>query len=172
MSYKFNPFTGTFDLVTPVLTGWAQYLDTEYSAASPFEIVEGTTVTLPNNAGNNIITYLPQGVTALYDASTQKLTPAAVGDYNAITVRFNAEASSTSAYLEFGIDTGNPAGPIFRDVKVFPKGAGVVHPFTFTCMGFSLNNFKNNGGIVKITATGGDVEIYDINYHFARLIPA
>lgn len=153
-----------------VNTGWAQYLDTEYTLASPFVVADGVTTTLPNNAGNNITDYLPRGE-VLYDPALQKLTPAAIGDYNAITIRFDAGASSTSTYLEFGIDTGNPAGPIFRDIKVFPKGAGVEHPFTFTCLGFSLNNFTNNGGIVKITAVGGDVEIHDINYHFARLIP-
>lgn len=151
--------------------GWAQYLDTQYTALSPFEILNGVTTTLPNNAANNITQYLPDDVT-LYDPLTQKLTPAAVGDYNAITIRFTAEASATSTYLEFGIDTGNPTGPIFRDIKVFPKGAGVEHPFTFTCLGFSLNNFTGNGGIVKLKAVGGDVEVYDINYHFARLIPS
>lgn len=151
--------------------GWAQYLDTQYTEVAPFVLSDGVTSTLPNNAGNNIVAYLPNGVT-LYDPLTQKLTPAAVGDYNAITIRFNAETSATSTYLEFGIDTGNPAGPIFQDTRVFPKGAGEKHPFTFTCLGFSLNNFTGNGGVVKLTAVGGDVEVYDINYHFARLIPA
>lgn len=155
----------------PENNGWAQYLDTQYTEAGPFTILDGVQSTLPNNAGNNITAYLPQGVT-LFNPATQKLTPAAVGDYNAITIRFNAESSSTAAFIEFGIDTGNPLGPIFQDIKVFPKGAGVKHPFTFTCMGFSLNNFKNNGGIVKIKPVGGDIEVYDINFHFARLIPA
>lgn len=156
----------------PANTGWANYLDTQYTAINPFTVLDGVTSTLPNNAGTVIDDYLPNGVSQFYNSGTQKITPGAVGDYNVITVRFNAESSTNTAYLEFGIDIGGTQGVIFRDIKVFPKGAGVEHPFAFVCPGFSLDTFLANGGSVKISALNGDVDIYGINYHFARMYAA
>jgi hypothetical protein len=169
MSYKFNPFTGTFDLTEAGKTGWAQYADTQYTSASPFEIIDGATSVLPNNAGSKIETYLPVGVTAFYSQATQRITPQAIGDYNAITVRFRAVASSSSTHMDFGIDIGGAQGIIFRDLKVFPKGAGVEHSFSFVCTGFSLSTFVANGGQVMIGPTGGDIEVYEIEFQVARM---
>lgn len=150
-------------------TGWAQYADTQYSDSTPLVIVDGQTVTLPNNAGSKIEQYLPEGVTAFYDAQTLKITPKAAGDYNIITIRFRASATTSSAHMDFGIDIGGSQGVIFRDVKVFPKGAGVEHSFAFSCPGFSLNTFVTNGGQVKIGVTGGDIEVYGIEFQIARV---
>ena len=149
--------------------GWAQYDDTQYSSSSPFEILDGQFVTLPNNAGENLTGFLPAGVSSYFDQATQKITPKNVGDYNIITIRFRAVASTSSTHLDFGIDIGGAFGVIFRDIKVFPKGAGVEHSFAFTCPGYSLNTFVANGGMVKLGAVGGDVEVYSISFQIARV---
>lgn len=169
MSYKFNPFTGTFDEVTAPKTGWAQYSDTEHTSVDPFDITDGQFVTLPNNAGSKIETYLPAGVTSLYNSTTQRITPNKIGDYNTITVRFKAVASTSTTNLDFGIDIGGAQGVIFGDVKVFPKGAGVEHSFSISCPGFSLATFVANGGAVKLGATGGDIEVYNIEFQIVRI---
>lgn len=150
-------------------TGWAQYVDNEYTSASPFEIDNGQFVTLPNNAGSKIETWLPVGATALYDPIAQKIVPVGVGDYNTITIRFKAVATASTTHLDFGIDIGGTQGVIFRDVKVFPRGAGVEHPFSISCPGFSLNTFVANGGTVKLGATGGDIMVYDIEFQIVRM---
>ena len=169
MSYKFNPFTGTFDEVNLPKTGWAQYMDTAYTSTSPFDIADGSFVTLPNNAGSKIETYLPVGVTALYDSTAGKITPKAIGDYNTISIRFKAVASTSTTHLDFGIDIGGTPGVIFGDIKVFPKGAGVEHSFSISCPGFSLGTFVANGGVVKLGASGGDIEVYNIEFQIVRI---
>lgn len=148
--------------------GWAQYMDTAYTSSSPFAVADGVETNLPNNAGTSITAYLPTGVAELYNPATQKIAPKAVGDYQAITVRFKARASVANSYLDFGIDIGGTQGVIFRETKVFAKGADVEHSFAFVVPGYSLTSFVTNGGQVKVTPGGGDVEIYGIEYQIAR----
>lgn len=148
--------------------GWAQYADTDYTSESPFSANDGVEVALPNNAGTGITDFLPTGVAALYDPILQRITPKAIGDYQTITVRFKARASVASSYLDFGIDIGGSQGVIFRETKVFAKGADVEHSFAFVVPGYSLNSFVTNGGQVKVTPGGGDVELYGIEYQIVR----
>lgn len=149
--------------------GWASYGDTVYTSVSPFTVLENATSTLPNNAGTVINSHLPVGTASFYNSGTSKITPTRSGDYNIITVRFNAECSHIDTAMDFGIDIGGSQGVIFKDVKVFPKGNGVTHPFSFVCPGYSLDTFIANGGLVKITAVNGDIDIYDIEYQIARV---
>lgn len=150
-------------------SGWAQYFDTQYTDVSPFTLADGVTATLPNNAGSKIEDYLPQNVGPFYNPVTQKITPAKVGDYNILTVRFRGIATHINTSIDFGVDIGGTQGVIFRDVKVFPRGAGVIHDYAFVCPGFSLATFIANGGLIKVGAMGGDIEIYNIEYQFARV---
>jgi len=153
-------------------TGWASYSDTTYVVGAPFAITEGVTSTLPNNAGTVIDTYLPSGVTEFYDQATSKITPDGVGDYYNFAIRFKAKNSNIAGYFDFGIDVGGSLGIIFKETQLFLKGANTEQSFSITCSGYSLDTFVANGGLVKITATLGNLSIYDIQYQINRTFKA
>ena len=47
-------------------TGWAEYVDTQYTSGSPFQITTDNKVTLPNNAGTIRDSQKPRDVSSFY----------------------------------------------------------------------------------------------------------
>lgn len=148
-------------------TGWAQYKDTVYTAASTFAITAGAGFTaLPNNKGVVIESYLPQGVTTFYNGTV--ITPENEGDYYIFTLRMNAKCAHANGIFEFGIDIGGAQGIIFKETLLFSKGAGVEHAFSIDANGFTGTTFLANGGTIKISPIVGNITIYDIEYQITR----
>lgn len=150
-------------------SGWALYRDTANTSATPFTLIAQQPTYIPNNAGVVFNTQLPSGVTAFYDVSTQKITPARQNDYYIITARFKAIATINGSFLDLGLDTQGPLGYIFRETLPFTKGAGVEQAYSYRCPGFVSANFLNNGGRIVATANNGDIDMYDIEYQIARV---
>ena len=149
-------------------TGWASYVDNQYTVGSPLSITSGTTVTLTNNAATTITSNLPIGVTAFYNNSTSKITPAGIGDAYGISIRFKAKSSSASDYFDFGIDVGGSVGVIFKQTKAFLKGANTEMSFDINVNAYTLSTFVSNGGLIKITAGNGTMSVYDIIFDVFR----
>lgn len=150
------------------VSGWAQYSDTQYTVGSPLTIADGATVTMPNNAGSVLNSYLPEGVVSLYDSTSKKITPRAVGDYYVITTRFKAKNSAAaSAYIEFGIDIGGAFGQQFKEAKLFIKGANTEQDFSIVSPCYDLDTFIANGGTPKLKSVGGTTSIYSVSYQIA-----
>lgn len=147
--------------------GWASYSDGTYTSGSPFAVNGGTTADLPNDAATKIETYLPPDVETYYTGGA--IRPRNVGDYQLIVIRFNATCTNPNTAIDFGVNIGGALGVIFKDTRVFPKGAGVEHSFSFVVPGYSLDTFVANGGVVRIGAVGGDVDLYDIEYQICRI---
>lgn len=147
--------------------GWARYSDTVYTQASPFTVAEGVESNMPNNAGSALRSFLPLGVGDFYDGT--KITPDIAGDYCIITIRFMASCTKSVGYGALSIDIGGAEGKIFPHLMVFPKGAGVFHPFDIPIPCFMLDTFKANGGIVKLDAQLGDISVASISYQIARV---
>lgn len=168
MRYVFNPFTGTLDAVMGRVNGWASYGDTLYTDVSPLVLVAGAATPLPNNAGNTIDDYLPDGVTEFYDGTI--ITPQNEGDYYVFTLRFRAKSSTGSlTHLDFGIDIGGTQGVIFRESLTFTKGSGVYQNYSIVVPFFSGATFIANGGIVKVTSNTGSVSMSEIFYQIVRV---
>lgn len=152
-----------------IRTGWASYADNVYTVGSPFSVAAGVTSTLPNNAATVINSQLPTGVTSFYNSATSKITPQNNGDYYAITVRFKAKNTETQGgYFDFGLDIGGSLGIIFKESKLFVKGANTEQDFVLTCNGYTAATFVANGGIPKITGGNGTTTIYNIEYQISR----
>jgi len=149
------------------LLGWASYQDTIYTSGIPFVLVDGIKSTCPNNSGTVINTYIPFGVTSLYNNGTQKLTPAQVGDGYHFSIRFIAIPSALNMYLLFGVDIGTGTD-IFQQTIPLPHGAGVPKPVSIDVQGYSLSTFLANGGLVKLTAIGGTCSIHTIEFQIHR----
>lgn len=149
------------------LLGWASYTDTNFTSSAPFTLSDGIRVTLPNNSGTVIDTYMPFGVTRFYNNATNKITPVGLGDGYSISVRFTAVPSAVNTYISFGIDIGFPAD-IFQQTIVLPRGAGTPNPVDIEVQGYSLSTFLTNGGLVKLTAVGGNVQVYGVEFQIHR----
>ena len=148
--------------------GWGVYIDTNYTAGSPFLANQSASyIALPNNKGNVIETYLPSGVTTFYDGT--KITPKNIGDYYSISIRFDAKNSSSTGYFSIGIDLGGSIGIAFKETLVFAKGANTEQSFSITVPAYSLGTFISNGGIIKILAEQGNASIYNILYHVTQI---
>lgn len=147
--------------------GWGRYLDTVYTQASPFVVVEGATGSVPNNAGSTIKAYLPLGVADFYNGTV--ITPDIAGDYCIITIRFMGMCTKSNGYGVLSIDIGGAEGQIFPHMMIFPKGAGIWHPFDIPIPCFMLDTFKANGGIVKIDAQLGDISVATVSYQIVRI---
>lgn len=151
------------------MIGWQRVADTQYTESAPFSVGSGVTVTLPNNAGEEINSQMPDGVLSFYDSATSKITPENDLDKMVFTIRFKAKNSAANgAYLQFGIDIGGTFGVIFEESKVFVKGANTEQSFNFVSPGYTGSTFLANGGEIKITSVGGTSSIYDIEYQIER----
>ena len=150
------------------LTGWASYADSIYTDASPLSIANGVTATVNNNAATVINSYIPFGVTSFWNSATAKITPINAGDGYTFCLRCKIKPSAADTYLDFGIDVGGAVGVIFKQTLVLPKGAGIEHDINIECTGYSLATFVANGGIMKITANGGTLSIYNIELQVHR----
>jgi hypothetical protein len=150
--------------------GWANYNTTTFTNASPFVIAPNSTVTLPNNANNSMISELPAGVTNLYNGTTNKITPALIGDAYLINVRFKARTSANSDFLVLFIDILSGV-QINADARPFLRGANTEQAFSFSIPVFTMDTFVANGGLIKIVSNTGTISVYDITYFITRTYP-
>jgi len=148
--------------------GWGVYRDTTYSSGSPWTLTGGTAAALPNNAGDNTISFMPPGVKPFYDGS--KIKPAAVGDYYILTVRMQGQYSGVLPVLEFRIDVGGSVGEICKETLTFDRGSGVTHPFSIVVPFEASEPFVTNGGTIELeSVAGGDVDFWGMENQISRV---
>ena len=147
-------------------TGWADYVDTQYTSESPFSLAADTPVDLPNNAGTVVNSQIPDDITAFYDG---EVITGREGDGMIVTINFDAlPTNANTTYLEVWIDIGGSVGELYRRIVSFPKGNGVVRPVTMSTAVYTLDTWESNGGTVRVSANN-TCDIYDIRYLFHRL---
>lgn len=151
-------------------TGWAVYVDSLHTSASPQTIAEGATAVLSNNSNTVINSQIPtDAVSPLWNAATGKFVPIKENDYYTWIVRFKAKnTQSQGAYVNVGIDIGGAFGTIFPESHLFIRGANVEQDFNIEMSGYSGSTFMANGGIPKITSVAGTTTIYAKEYHIVR----
>ena len=153
-------------IISTGLLNWAQYGDTTYTASNRLTLIAGATIVLPNDALNNITSYMPSGVT-FYDPATLKITPQSVGETYELRINYKGESGSVSNYLTVQLDIGGTQGVVLERIQTFPKGTGTEHAFSSSNVLFALDTFVANGGTLSITADG-TAEIWDITYVIVR----
>lgn len=159
---KMKIFLETLD--TSNVTGWANYVDSQYTDGSPLVLTtaEGL-INLPNNAGNTIESFLPIGMSSFYDGT--KII-GLTGNAYVITMEYKVRPTSAAASPRIltSIDIGGAVGNIFQRDFTMGKGNGVIHNYLSAFLYFTLDTWEANGGTVKVQAIGSDVEIFDIRY--------
>jgi hypothetical protein len=147
-------------------TGWASYVDTQYTnSGSPFVLAANTDTILPNNAGTIIDSQKPNDIVTFYDGS---VITGRNGDNLDIMIYFKAVPSSVNQYLDIWIDIGGAIGELYRQTFEFPKGAGVERGVLYSLpSAYTLNTWEANGGTVYLRSNS-DLDIFGINYNFDR----
>ena len=149
------------------MSGWASYVDTEYTEENPLELGSNRQWTeLPNNAGFVIDSQLPSDIDSFYEDG--KITGRS-GDGVGIAIRFKMQAS-TNGLVAFntGVDIGGDFGVIFETNHTPPKGRNTEQPITHSFQGYQLDTWEANGGVVKI-APRNAIRVYDIQFFIQRL---
>ena len=152
--------------------GWASYIDTLHTSGAPQLITEGVTpVLLTNNCGTVNSTQLPDGVVKLFDQATTKITPVQENDFNSVDIMFTVKNSVTNGFFTVYVDIPT-LGHRFEQLFVCPKTAGTAMGVNYSFHHFVSEQFATNGGIIYIVANSGNLQIYDKQYRFAKLINA
>lgn len=151
----------------PTSTGWASYVDTQYTAVAPFTLTANTDTVLPNNAGNVIDFQKPVDVVTFYDSATQSIT-GRTGDNLDVMVYFRAIPSAANQWLDVWIDIGGSIGELYRQTFSFPRGAGTERGVLYALpSAYTLGTWQANGGQIYIRSNAA-VDIHDINANFDR----
>ena len=156
-------------------TGWALYADSTYTSGSPLAINNAKVQITCDALGST--TYkgeLPTGVTDLWDATNNKITPVNDGDAYSLRLTFNAQGPQ-NAYFDIGLDIGTDiqASPIVvaKETKIHPKGAGVTSGYSFDIPIFSRSTFIANGGKLFIDTSDDAIQldVFDIVVYLCRV---
>ena len=146
-------------------TGWASYVDTQYTSGSPFAVTANVDTSLPNNAGTIIDSQKPSDVPSFYTAG--KIT-GRNGDGLAMQLFFFAVPTSVDQNIEIWIDIGAPVGQLYRQTFSFPKGVGQPRGIMYTLpAAYTLNTWQANGGTVRVRSNAA-CTIYGVTYNIVR----
>jgi hypothetical protein len=150
--------------------GWARYDDTQYTTASAFTVTaEAAAVVLPNNAGNNIITYINSSL-PFYDGTSKKIQMANVGEVYSMVVTFKAKApNANQTHIDISLSsTGATQYDRVSKSLNFAKGNNEWENFYEIFNFYADADFVTNGNQWKIYADGGDVDVAGVIYFIQK----
>mgnify|MGYP001585522617 CR=1 FL=1 len=160
-------------LYPSVYTGWAQYVDGEYTSGSPLAVNNAKvqlTIDTTVGTGSKEETYLPSGVDEFWDETSNTIQAQKAGDAYTVRVNFTGDPGGVDDFGEiiFDIGDGSPDIPIATRTIVFAK-ATATSVSTTTSL-FSLATFIANGCKIYFDTTGsGDsIDVYDISVVITR----
>lgn len=146
-------------------TGWATYVDTQYTSGSPFSVSANTDTLLPNNAGTKNETQKPSDIVTFYDGT---YITGRNGDGLDAQIFFFATPSAVDQWLDIWIDIGGSVGEIYKQTFSFPKGTGTTRGIMYSLpSGYTLGTWEANGGRVYVRSNAA-LTIYGITYNFDR----
>jgi hypothetical protein len=147
-------------------TGWAWFVDNQYTLASPLAIASGATAVLTNNSNTVDSTQWKPARTLPFNYLTNKLESFALGAKFNIEIRFKAKSSDVNGKFNIFLDIGTGAVPLIANQKteIFAFGSNVEQFFTMELNYFAGSNLMANDGIIYIESTLGITSIYDIDF--------
>lgn len=158
-------------------TGYASYVDDQYSSGSPFTVPANTDTVIPNNSGIVYDDHKPSDIEKLYDSVTGTF-PGIDGDAWAAMIYLKAVPSVANQHVDIWIDitggSGTPASfaDLYRDTKGFPRGSGVERGLLYTVpMGYNRSTWEANGGKIFIRSNAV-LDIYGMTFNIAKFYRA
>ena len=149
-------------------TGWAWFVDNQYTLASPLAIASGATAVLTNNSNTVDSTQWKPARTLPFNYLTNKLESFALGAKFNVEIRFKAKSSDVNGKFNIFLDIGTVAVPLVANQKteIFAFGSNAEQFFTMELNYFAGSNLMANDGIIYIESTLGITSIYDIDFLF------
>lgn len=159
-------WTSTDQLVLP--TGWAYYVDSTYTSGSPLAITAATRtkLTIDGLGATTDITQLPSGVSAFWDTTSNKITPALLDDSYDVRLKFTILPTGAGPYVDIEFDIGGGVGVVAADTRSLVKGA-VAAVVTFPVPLFAKSTFISNGCEIYLTPNNNS-SVYDIELMVTR----
>jgi len=151
--------------------GWAIYEDSQYNAGAPLTSSNANTqITINGLGAGTHTTYLPTGVTELWNTTDNKIVADELGDAYDVRLDFKANPATASDYAEIVFDIGDGGGtlPVVSRTITFAKTGASSFSIGFPIA--ALASFMTNGCKIYIDTSGsGDaVDIYDISLFIKR----
>ena len=152
------------------VNGWAIYDDLA-SVTTPASIANTKhQMTIDGLGPANETTYLPIGVTSLWNSTTNKITPAKLGDAYDIRVDFEVDATSVNDYANFIVDIGTDVSPnpiVNRSITFQKTG---VSSFS---VGFPVgvkSDFMTNGArlFIDTSESGSTIQLSNVDLFIKR----
>ena len=153
-------------------TGWASYIDGEYTEASPFSLLAaGGAQTLPNDASDTrtLLSQLPfdHRERGLYHPESQRLQ-GFNGDGLIVTISFRIQRQAGTGIFNTTVEL-EPNGGIDPEYRQDFQNAGAAAVRLSYVTGIcTCPIWANNGAEVRITCDS-DVNIYDIQFLIHRV---
>jgi len=150
--------------------GWAVYFDSVHTNTATGIVINNTRTNISCNGlgSQTVTTYLPNGVTSLWDTNANEIVSSALGNAYNVRVQFKAEATVGATFFDIEFDIGDGAGPVIAARTLgAPKASGIEIQYSIGIPLFSMQTFVNNGCGIWIDTTvdgpgGSDITIYDI----------
>lgn len=151
--------------------GWAIYEDSQYNAGAPLTSSNANTQLTINGLGaGTTTTYLPTGVTELWNTTSNKIVADELGDAYDVRLDFKANPATASDFAEIVFDIGDGGGtvPVVSRTITFAKTGASSFSIGFPIA--ALASFMTNGCKIYIDTSGsGDaIDIYDISLFIKR----
>jgi len=160
-----------WDLLSPHnINGWAIYDD----------LASATTAVSVNNQKKQIeidglgttteTTYLPVGISSLWDSVSNKITPAKLGDAYDIRVDFKVDPGTINDYANFILDIGTTLAPnpiVNRSITFQKTG---ISSFSIGFPVAAISEFMTNGGklFIDTSVSGSSIDVSDIDLFIKR----
>lgn len=135
-------------------TGWAQYAEgTAITEGTGVALSAGvrTQISIDGEGANTNTDGIPSGVSALWNTTSDIITPAGLNDAYDIRLSFIAKCATTNAYLDIDMDVGGSIGIICKQTLPFLKNTDQY--FQVNMPVFSGSTFIANGGTLSVTAS-------------------
>jgi len=148
--------------------GWARYQDTVYTSSNKLALSDGVQVALPNNSGTTIKSHSSIN---FYDSTTVKLTPVNLNDVYIVSLMLKASASNANqTHLEIEFQHGSSGSTVENlfSAMAFYKGNDVEQKKHEMYSFYVDANVLSLGASIHITAVGGSVNVWDIEYFIQR----
>ena len=147
--------------------GWARYLDTQYTEASPLSLVANTLTFLPNNKGTVVRSH--PSIDFYQNGVDQKIYGQNLNDVYIITVQFRAQSpNANQTHLDLTIENGGGNIQNLEIALAYIKGNETPQFFHNVFHYYIDQNFLDNGASISINSHGGTSTIWDIEYFVQR----
>lgn len=160
-----------WDILSPHnINGWAIYDDLASTTTAVSVNNQKKQIEIDGLGTTTETTYLPVGISSLWDSVSNKITPAKLGDAYDIRVDFKVDPGTINDYANFILDIGTDLAPnpiVNRSITFKKTG---ISSFSIGFPMASIAEFMTNGGrlFIDTSVSGSTIDVSDIDLFIKR----